>query len=167
MEAEIRSTLAEKARSSAAYRTAYGERGRSPLLHPGPAVPLPTLRCACASAALRCALWEQQHPTCSPAPPPPHPPSPGREPDASMQLRTFLSVLAPVAAREPSVFVEAVRATCSLSEAPSGMVAGRRAMIALRKKVRPARGRWAGAQWGLSTWRLPTMRRGAPGLRCC
>ena len=53
-----------------------------------------------------------------------------------MQLRSFLSVLAPVAARAPSVFVEAVRATCTLSEAGAGsLVAGRRAMITLKKKV--------------------------------
>jgi hypothetical protein len=68
----------------------------------------------------------------------------GREADASMQLRTFLSMLAPVAAREPSVFVEAVRATCTLSEGPSGMLAGRRALISLKKKVSRCGGRAGG-----------------------
>lgn len=55
----------------------------------------------------------------------------------SMPLRSFLALLAPVAARSPSVFVEAVRATCVLNEPTGGLLgAGRRAMITLRKKVR-------------------------------
>ncbi len=37
-----------------------------------------------------------------------------------MQVQKFLSMLGPVIAREPSVFFEAVTATCTVQDAPGG-----------------------------------------------
>ena len=55
-------------------------------------------------------------------------PSPaGRSGELSMQLRAFLTALAPVAARQPQVFVEACRATVDLQGAhclPGGSFVG-------------------------------------------
>ena len=54
-----------------------------------------------------------------------------------MVLRTFLSVMAPVAARQPAVFLEALRTTCSVAErsVAGSVVPGRRPMISLKKQA--------------------------------
>lgn len=49
---------------------------------------------------------------------------------ASLPLRTFLSNMGPVAARDPKVFLEAVANTCKL-EAPTGLSS--RQMVSLKK----------------------------------
>lgn len=51
-----------------------------------------------------------------------------------MQVHKLLTVLAPVIAREPAVFFEAVMATCTLQDSPAG-----EPMVVLKKpKVRRA-----------------------------
>ena len=53
---------------------------------------------------------------------------------ATMPVRHFLNTIAPVIAREPGVFVDAMANTCNVEEA-SGALGSNRAVILLKPKV--------------------------------
>lgn len=51
-----------------------------------------------------------------------------------MPVRSFLSTISPVIAREPAVFVEALANTCNVEEASGSMGSGR-PIVVLKPKV--------------------------------
>ena len=55
-------------------------------------------------------------------------------PSSAMPVRSFLSTISPVIAREPAIFVEALANTCNVEEA-SGSLGSGRPIVVLKPKV--------------------------------